>query len=59
MDTYHGTLGAGVSPQVIESYQGGDIALPGDPRQVIRFSDNPNLAKCVGHTIVTSDGRRS
>jgi tripeptide aminopeptidase len=56
MDTYHGTLGAGVSPQVIESYQGGDIALPGDPRQVIRFSDNPNLAKCVGHTIVTSDG---
>jgi len=56
MDTYHGTVGAGVKPQVIESYGGGDLALPGDARQVIRFADNPNLARCVGHTIVTSDG---
>ncbi len=56
MDTYHGTLGAGVKPQVIECYEGGDIQLPGDPRQVIRAADNPNLAKCTGHTLVTSDG---
>jgi tripeptide aminopeptidase len=56
MDTYHGTLGAGVKPQVIERYAGGDVALPGAPREVIRFADNPNLARCVGHTLVTSDG---
>ena len=56
MDTYHGTAGGGVKPQVIEGYTGGDIRLSGDPRQVIRVSDNPNLSRCSGHTIVTSDG---
>ncbi|HUK11804.1 MAG TPA: peptidase T [Thermoanaerobaculaceae bacterium] len=56
VDSYHGTLGAGVKPQVIEKYDGRDLTLPGDPRQVIRFADNPNLARCVGHTLVTSDG---
>lgn len=56
VDTYHGTVGAGVKPLVIEAYGGGDIALPGDSRQVIRMADNPNLARCVGHTLVTSDG---
>jgi tripeptide aminopeptidase len=56
MDTYHGTVGAGVKPQVIEKYSGGDITLPGDSRQVIRFADNPNLSRCVGHTLITSDG---
>jgi tripeptide aminopeptidase len=56
VDTYHGTLGAGVKPQVIERYNGGDITLPGAAQQVIRFAANPNLARCVGDTIVTSDG---
>jgi tripeptide aminopeptidase len=56
VDTYQGTVGAGVKPQVIETYGGGDIALSGDPHQVIRISDNPNLPRCVGHTLVTSDG---
>ena len=56
VDSYHGTLGAGVKPQVVEKYDGRDLVLPGDPRQVIRFADNPNLARCVGHTLVTSDG---
>ncbi len=56
VDTYQGTLGAGVKPRVIEAYGGGDIALEGDPRQVIRAADNPNLARCAGHTIITSDG---
>jgi tripeptide aminopeptidase len=56
VDTYFATLGAGVKPQVIERYEGGDVHLPGDPSQVIRADDNPNLARCVGHTLVTSDG---
>jgi tripeptide aminopeptidase len=56
MDTYHGTLGARVKPQVIEAYEGTDITLPGDPRQVLRVAENPNLARCKGHTLITSDG---
>ncbi len=56
VDTYFGTPGGGVRPQVIERYQGGDVALPGDPHQVLTAAGNPNLARCVGHTLVTSDG---
>lgn len=56
VDTYFGTAGAGVKPQVIPSYGGGDLVLPGDPRQVISFAENPNLARCIGHTLITSDG---
>jgi len=56
VDTYFATPGGGVEPQVIEAYPGGDIHLPGDPAQTIAAADNPNLARCVGHTLVTSDG---
>ncbi len=56
MDTYFSTPGGGVKPQVIERYEGGDIPLPGDPGQVITVADNPNLERCIGETIVTSDG---
>ncbi len=56
MDTYFGTPGRGVKPLVIEKYDGSDITLPGDPSQIIRVADNPNLGRCVGHTIITSDG---
>lgn len=56
VDTYHGTPGGGVKPQVVDSYRGGDITLPGDPNQVITTGENPNLARCVGHTLITSDG---
>ena len=56
MDTYHATPGGGVKPQVIPAYQGGDIPLPGTPDQPIPTAQNPNLARCLGHTLVTSDG---
>ena len=56
MDTYHATPGGGVKPQVIQAYQGGDIPLPGTPGEPIPVAQNPNLARCVGHTLVTSDG---
>ncbi len=56
VDTYFGTPGAGVKPQVIERYDGSDITLPGDPTRVVRVADNPNLARCAGHTVITSDG---
>jgi tripeptide aminopeptidase len=56
VDTYFATPGAGIKPQVIESYKGGDIELPGDPKQALTTSANPNLERCIGHTLITTDG---
>ena len=56
MDTSPDVSGANVKPNIIENYQGGDIVLPGDNSIVIRESENPGLAVCKGHTIVTTDG---
>ena len=56
MDTSPECPGAGVKPQIVRNYQGGDIVLPGDPSQVIRAAEHPALAKQIGHDIVTSDG---
>ncbi len=55
VDTSPSASGMNVKPQVI-TYKGGDITLPGDPSVVIKASENPELAKCIGRTIVTSDG---
>ncbi|MDD5628671.1 MAG: peptidase T, partial [Elusimicrobia bacterium] len=55
VDTSPEVAGAGVKPQVI-TYQGGDIALPGDPSVVIKADENPELKDCVGKTVVTTDG---
>jgi tripeptide aminopeptidase len=54
VDTYFGTSGENVKPQIIESYEGGNIELNSD--QVLEPEDNPNLEKCVGHTIIHTDG---
>jgi tripeptide aminopeptidase len=56
MDTSSDESGANVKPQVVRSYDGGDIVLPGDPRKVLRASENPHLAERTGHDIVTTDG---
>ena len=56
LDTSPETTGAGVKPQVIEDYSGGDIALPGDPGRVIRTADNPEMSSFRGRTLITSDG---
>lgn len=55
-DTSPETTGAGVKPQVIRNYGGGDIVLPGDRSKVIRVAENPELTKLVGKTLVTTDG---
>ncbi len=54
VDTYYGTSGSDVKPQVIESYAGGDIRL--NPEVVLEAASNPNLARCLGHTLVHTDG---
>ena len=56
MDTSSDESGTNVKPQVIRNYEGGDIVLPGDPRKVLRPSENPILAERAGHDIVTTDG---
>jgi len=54
VDTYFGTSGENVQAKIIDSYEGGDIELNSD--QVLNPADNPNLEKCVGHTIIHTDG---
>lgn len=56
VDTSPEVSGANVNPQIIENYQGGDIVLPKDTSIVIRESENEGLKRCIGHTIVTTDG---
>jgi tripeptide aminopeptidase len=56
LDTSPETSGAGVKPQVIEHYPGGDIALPGVAGLAVRSADNPELDAMLGHTLITSDG---
>ncbi len=56
VDTSPDAPGDNVKPQIIENYQGGDLVLPGDKSIVIRESENPNLKKCIGQTLVTTDG---
>jgi tripeptide aminopeptidase len=56
LDTSPEASGAQVKPQIIRGYPGGDIRLPGDPRQVIRVADNTELANLSGCTLVTTDG---
>jgi tripeptide aminopeptidase len=56
IDTSQDESGANVQPQVVESWDGSDIVLPGDPDKVLRASENPILAARVGHDIVTTDG---
>ncbi len=56
VDTSPSTSGANVKPQVIRNYRGGDIVLPGDPSVIIKESENPELKKEAGKTVITSDG---
>jgi len=56
VDTTPEAPGTGVTPLVHEAYGGGPIVLPGDPNEVIDPGAVPELAKRVGHDIVTSDG---
>jgi tripeptide aminopeptidase len=55
LDTYPGTPGKDVNPQVIAAYAGGDIVLP-ETGDTIAMASNPNLARCMGHTLVHTDG---
>jgi tripeptide aminopeptidase len=55
VDTSPDVSGADVDPQRFR-YEGGPIELPGDPRQVIRPEESPQLERHVGHELITTDG---
>jgi len=56
LDTSPEVSGENVKPIIHENYSGGDIVLPGDPSQVIKFEENPSLKQHIGDDIITSDG---
>ena len=54
VDTAMDFSGAGVTPILHRDYKGGPIVLPGDV--IIAPEDDPELAECVGDTIITASG---
>lgn len=56
VDTAPDCSGTNVKPVIHEKYSGQDITLPGDPSQVIKVSEHPDLKNMIGHTIITTDG---
>ena len=55
VDTLPEYSSTNVSPIVHENYAGGDLILPKDGK-VLRVSENPDLLKCLGHSVITTDG---
>jgi tripeptide aminopeptidase len=56
MDTSPDCTGKNVKPQIVRNYRGGDIALQGDPSQIIRAAEHPALSDQIGNDIITTDG---
>jgi tripeptide aminopeptidase len=57
VDTSPEMPGTGVKPLVHGAWDGSDIVLPDDPTAVLRASEQPDLARQIGHDIVTASGR--
>jgi peptidase T. Metallo peptidase. MEROPS family M20B len=56
VDTATDFTGKNVSPQIVESYDGGDIILNSEKGIVLSPEMFPSLHKYKGHTLVTTDG---
>jgi tripeptide aminopeptidase len=56
LDTSPSLPGKDVKPSVIEHYPGGDYIINESLGVVLRESECPELKKCIGHTLITSDG---
>ncbi len=56
VDTSPDASGANVRPQIIENYDGGDIALKGVPGLSLKPAEFPELLAHKGETIITTDG---
>lgn len=56
VDTSPDCSGANVKPLVHRNYDGRELVLPDDPKQVIRLSEHPDLAAQMGNDIVSASG---
>lgn len=56
VDTSPDASGANIKPQIIENYDGSDIALKGVPGLYLKPSEFPELLAHKGETIITTDG---
>lgn len=56
VDTATDFTGAGVNPQLIETYDGNDLVLNEELQVVLSPKEYPNLKNYVGHTLITTDG---
>ncbi|MBQ1679395.1 MAG: peptidase T, partial [Oscillospiraceae bacterium] len=56
VDTAPDASGADIKPQIVENYDGGEIALKGVPGLALKPSEFPEMLHYVGQTLVTTDG---
>lgn len=56
LDTATDFTGTDVKPQVVETYDGGDIVLHPALNVVLSPKDFPELSQYTGHTLITTDG---
>ena len=54
LDTAPAFSGAGVQPRLHENYDGGPVEIGAGV--VLRPEDNPDLARCIGDTLITASG---
>ena len=55
-DTAPDASGAGIKPQIIENYDGGEIPLKGVPGLSLKPDEFPEMKDYVGQTLITTDG---
>jgi tripeptide aminopeptidase len=56
VDTAPDASGTGVKPILHRAFAGADIILPDDNSIVLRTTELPYLAQCIGHDIITASG---
>ncbi len=56
MDTAPAYSGAGVRPQIVKQYDGGDILMNQETGLTMKTADFPDLLKYKGQDIITTDG---
>ena len=56
VDTAPDASGENVKPQIIDNYDGSDIALKGVPGLELKPSEFPEMLHYIGQTLITTDG---
>ena len=56
MDTSPDCSGTNVNPILHKKYKGGDITLPNDKTQIIKYEEHSDLKNQIGNDLITADG---